>query len=125
MIAALSRLLMDQFDIQFVPGNGHIRCLTHVLNLVVQKLLSALDEADDPDVNDYFDKDLPIHYDVDKDEAQIELEEERLNDGEVDAEAMEEGEEEDKVFMEVISDQEKKLSPVKKVCYTISYIVTH
>ena len=116
---------MDQFDIQFVPGNGHIRCLTHVLNLVVQKLLSALDEADDPDVNDYFDKDLPIRYDVDKDEAQIELEEERLNDGEVDAEAMEEGEEEDKVFMEVISDQEKKLSPVKKVCYTISYIVTH
>ncbi|KAJ7189246.1 hypothetical protein C8R46DRAFT_877092, partial [Mycena filopes] len=53
-----------KFDIQFVPGNSQICCLAHVINLVVQKILAVLNEADDPAVIDYYlpNKDLPFHY---------------------------------------------------------------
>jgi len=46
--------------------------------LVVQKILSVLDEADDPDLHDYYEtmKDLPIHYNGDNDEALKEFESE-------------------------------------------------
>ncbi|KAF7375808.1 Dimer-Tnp-hAT domain-containing protein [Mycena sanguinolenta] len=49
LLQALSRLLMRKFDIQFVPANSQIRCLAHVVNLVVQKFLAALDDAEDPE----------------------------------------------------------------------------
>jgi hypothetical protein len=77
----LSNLLVQKYDIQFVPGNAHIRCLAHVINLVVQKILAALDEADNPDLNDYFEqymKNLPVYYDADNDEALKEFENEDL-----------------------------------------------
>lgn len=48
---------------------------------MVQKILSVLKEAEDPDVNDYFEnfmKDLPVHYDPDTDEALKEFEDEDL-----------------------------------------------
>ena len=64
-----------------VPGNAHIRCLAHVVNLVVQKILAALDEANDLDLIDYFQqymKSLPVHYNADNDEALKELENEDL-----------------------------------------------
>ncbi|KAJ7178861.1 hypothetical protein C8R43DRAFT_871631 [Mycena crocata] len=65
MIRALSRILGENFDIHWAPENSQIRCLAHVVNLVVQKLLAALEEAIDPDVEDYYlpNKDLPFHYD--------------------------------------------------------------
>jgi len=77
LICILSSLLVQKFSIQFVSGNAHIRCLAHVVNLVVQKILSALGEADDPEIKDYFEefmKDVPIHYDADNDEALKEFE---------------------------------------------------
>jgi hypothetical protein len=59
----------------------HIRCIAHVVNLVVQALLHELDEADNPDEEDYFasTKDTPLHYDVEKDEDQIDLEKEEFD----------------------------------------------
>ncbi|KAF5378354.1 hypothetical protein D9615_002986 [Tricholomella constricta] len=68
LLATLSRLLIEKFDIQFVPENSQIRCLAHVVNLVVQKILSVLEEADDPDVIDYYDKALPFHYEPEDDD---------------------------------------------------------
>ncbi|KDR65759.1 hypothetical protein GALMADRAFT_1362644 [Galerina marginata CBS 339.88] len=81
LIHTLSHLLVQKYDIQFVPGNAHIHCLAHMVNLVIQKILSVLDEADNPDDNDYFEqfmKNLPIHYDPDKDEALKEFEDKDL-----------------------------------------------
>ncbi|KAF7341071.1 hypothetical protein MSAN_02093200 [Mycena sanguinolenta] len=78
LLQALSRLLMRKFDIQFVPANSQIRCLAHVVNLVVQKFLAALDDAEDPEnVDDYIpNKDLPFHYDADSDPEVIAMEQE-------------------------------------------------
>jgi hypothetical protein len=69
---------MKKFDIQFIPENSQIRCLAHVVNLVVQKLLAALDEAEDPEVEDTYipNKDLPFHYDLADDGDLNELERE-------------------------------------------------
>ncbi|KAJ7649685.1 hypothetical protein FB45DRAFT_1049884 [Roridomyces roridus] len=69
LIAVLPRILADKFNIQFAPENSQIRCLAHVVNLVVQKILSTLNEADDPDVIDYYlpNKELPFYYDPDDD----------------------------------------------------------
>lgn len=59
----------------------HIRCIAHVVNLVVQAILAGLDEADDPDSVDYFTlhKGSPIHYDIDADENQATLESEPMD----------------------------------------------
>ncbi|KAF7349507.1 Dimer-Tnp-hAT domain-containing protein [Mycena sanguinolenta] len=78
LLQALSRLLMRKFDIQFMPANSQIRCLAHVINLVVQKFLAALDDAEDPEnVDDYIpNKDLPFHYDADSDPEVIAMEQE-------------------------------------------------
>ncbi|KAF8181168.1 hypothetical protein K438DRAFT_1841322, partial [Mycena galopus ATCC 62051] len=69
LIRVLSRILMENFDIQFVPEKSQIRCLAHAVNLVDQKILATLNEADDPAVIDYYlpNKDLPFHYDPDAD----------------------------------------------------------
>ena len=57
--------------IHFTQENGQIRCIAHVVNLVVQKFLSELFEADDPMLHDYYEewnKHLPFHYDTESDE---------------------------------------------------------
>lgn len=66
----LEGLLMQRYGIHFSPENGQIRCLAHVVNLVVQKVLSSVLDADDPDINDYYlaNKFLPFHYDLGSDE---------------------------------------------------------
>lgn len=53
------------------------------MNLVVQKILSALDDAEDPDVTDDYlpNKDLPIHYDPEKDPEVRDLEREEFSSG--------------------------------------------
>lgn len=77
-------ILRTKFDVQFIPDNGYMHCLDHVTNLVVQTLLAALEEADDPDNVDYFPqtKATHRHYDVDDDQAvqdlQSEFDEETL-----------------------------------------------
>ncbi|KAJ7746207.1 hypothetical protein B0H14DRAFT_3514356 [Mycena olivaceomarginata] len=69
LLQALAWLLMSKFDIQFVPANSQVRCLAHVVNLVVQRLLAALDDAEDPDTADDYlpNKDRPFHYDPNDD----------------------------------------------------------
>ncbi|KAJ7789136.1 hypothetical protein B0H14DRAFT_3503384 [Mycena olivaceomarginata] len=54
LIRTLSRFLMEKFDIQFTPANSQIRCIAYVVDLVVQKLLSALDETTDHKDDDYY-----------------------------------------------------------------------
>ena len=57
----------------------HIRCIAHVINLVVQAFLFAIDEVeDDPENVDYYNKDLPIHYDIEEDEELTAMENEEL-----------------------------------------------
>ncbi len=78
----LARLLLKRYNIHFTPQNGQIRCLAHVVNLVVQKLLSELLGADDPALDDYYElwKHLPIHFDVEEeDRAEAEAEAARVN----------------------------------------------
>ncbi|KAJ2922967.1 hypothetical protein H1R20_g14147, partial [Candolleomyces eurysporus] len=83
-----ARYLLSLYNI---PENTdrHIRCLAHVINLVVQAMMASLDEADPcddfSDDNDYFllHKDAPIYYNVAEDEAQNELEGSRDADMEV------------------------------------------
>ncbi|KAJ7813036.1 hypothetical protein B0H14DRAFT_2605350 [Mycena olivaceomarginata] len=82
LICSLSRILIEKFDIQFVPENSQIRCFAHVVNLVVQKILATLNEADDPQMVDYYlpNKDLPFHYDPDNDPDLRDLENETFED---------------------------------------------
>ncbi|THU91229.1 hypothetical protein K435DRAFT_572732, partial [Dendrothele bispora CBS 962.96] len=46
MAHALGLLLSKRYSIHFHPENNRIRCLAHVVNLVVQAILKALDEVD-------------------------------------------------------------------------------
>ncbi|KAJ3979690.1 hypothetical protein F5890DRAFT_1478333 [Lentinula detonsa] len=73
----LGKLLFDRYSIHFHPKNNQIQCLAHIVNLIVQAILKALDEADSSDDIDYFlHKDLPMHYDEDEDEELKEMESE-------------------------------------------------
>ncbi|TDL22028.1 hypothetical protein BD410DRAFT_695514, partial [Rickenella mellea] len=65
----LATVLLHRYDIHFTPDNGQIRCLPHVVNLVVQKILSDFRKATDPDVDDWYipNKHEPFHYDIEKD----------------------------------------------------------
>jgi hypothetical protein len=106
---AVGSFFMQKLSIHFTPQNGQINCVAHVLNLVVQSILAAFDEADDPDVIDYFNKELPIHYDSNDDEAQKALEDEEFSQN--DDNELEDDSEEDE-------DEEKiqdNLSGLKKV----------
>ncbi|KAJ6464225.1 hypothetical protein DFH09DRAFT_1489009, partial [Mycena vulgaris] len=73
---------MEKFDIQFVSENSQIRCLAHVVNLVVQKILAKLNEADEPEVVEYYlpNKDVPFHCDPDDDPDLRDLENETFED---------------------------------------------
>ena len=59
--------LMDLYGIPFHPNNSHIRCLAHVVNLIVQKMLSVVKNVDDPELQDYYEclnKQFLVHYDL-------------------------------------------------------------
>jgi len=77
---------MKQYGISFHSDIARIWCLAHVVNIVVQTILTELDEAEDPDNLNWFDinKHLPAHYDVDQDEDLQEMEAEVLEDDTVD-----------------------------------------
>src|ERR1700754_1680076 len=54
MARAVAVFLKQKYDISFRPENSRIRCMAHILNLVVQAFLSGLGDAEDPDQNDYY-----------------------------------------------------------------------
>ncbi|KAJ7109008.1 hypothetical protein C8R43DRAFT_905090, partial [Mycena crocata] len=123
LVRALSTLLRKNFDIQFHPENSQIRCLAHVVNLVVQKILAAIDEADDPGTKDDYipNKDLPIHYDPDDDDDLNQMEQETFPEPAtpeaVAAEATAENDEDAAGdLLSVLGPKFAKLSPLQKVC---------
>jgi hypothetical protein len=69
-------ILLKRYHLGFHEENGRICCLAHVVNLVVQRILSSLGDADDPEKEDYFlpNKHLPIHCDADQDANVQEME---------------------------------------------------
>jgi hypothetical protein len=74
---ALERLLDVRYNIKFDPAHHRGRCLAHVVNLIVQKLLKSLGEIDDdPEDLDYFllNRTADIHYSVDDDRDVMDME---------------------------------------------------
>lgn len=76
--------LLIKYNVEFDPKSGQIRCLPHVINLVVQQILSKLSSGDvaDLDVDDYYNeaKKHLVHYDPNNDPDVQELEDEYLDD---------------------------------------------
>ncbi|KAF7372111.1 Eukaryotic translation initiation factor 3 [Mycena venus] len=116
LVRTLSRLLMEKFDIQFAPDNSQIRCIAHVVNLVVQKLLAAFNEAADPDNDDYYipNKDEPFHYNVDDDPVQLALENEPIP---VDDDAVDEArvDDADAALLGELAEEFADLTPLNKL----------
>jgi hypothetical protein len=112
IIAAVAQIRLAGYGIPPSP-NLHIRCVCHVVNLVVQAILAVLGEADNPDAVDYYtlNKEQPLHLDIDPDPDQIELDSEEFQD-EVDDETTPEE--------NIMLEEEEKLkateSPLSKVC---------
>jgi len=81
IIATIAQICLARYGIPPSP-NLHIHCVCHVVNLVVQAILAALGEADDPDEVDYYtlNKEQPLHFDIDADPDQIELDSEEFQD---------------------------------------------
>jgi hypothetical protein len=71
-------LLLQKYGLQFHPQNARIRCMAHVVNLIVQAILVELNEADDPEQDDYYipNKHIPFHYNPDDDEEVQQMENE-------------------------------------------------
>ena len=76
----LGILLMEHYGMEFHSDNMWIRCLAHVVNIVVQTLLKQLNEAKDPEILDWFEgnRHLPVHYNRDEDEEVKAMEAEDL-----------------------------------------------
>jgi hypothetical protein len=121
-------LLLQKYKIDFHEENNHIRCMAHVVNLVVQAFLASLDEADNPDNYDWFipNKHLPVHYDPDDDdevqawENEPEIEADN-NEGNLEFEDPMALDDDDQEELEKLDkqdiDTELKLSPIKKVSH--------
>ena len=114
-------ILMDKYHLGFHEDNARVCCLAHVVNLVVQKILLTLGEAEDPDQDDYYvpNKHLPFHYDIDDDNDLREMEQkEDVEDDEDDeVEAWEIPDDID----EVAENTTSHVTAVKKVRYTMSF----
>jgi hypothetical protein len=88
--------------------------MCHVVNLVVQAILAALGEADNPDEVDYYtlNKEQPLHLDIDADPDQVKLDKEEFRDDTAEDEAAPEE--------NITLEEEEKLkatkSPLSKVC---------
>ncbi|KAF8347489.1 hypothetical protein F5887DRAFT_882038, partial [Amanita rubescens] len=69
LVATAGRILETRYGVAYSP-DMHIRCIAHVINLVVQAFLHQLDEAEHPDKEDHWavNGELPIHYDIQADE---------------------------------------------------------
>jgi hypothetical protein len=112
IISTVAHILLAKYGIPQSP-NLHIRCLCHVVNLVVQAILAALGAADNPDDIDYYtlNKEQPFHLDIDADPEQIELDQEEFQDEVEDEMTPEEN---------ITLEEEEKLkameSPLSKAC---------
>lgn len=124
LLRTLSNLLIQKFGIQFVVDNSQIRCLAHVVNLVVQKILAALEEADDPDVFDYYEvmKDIPIHYNINEDKELKVLENEEY---EPEDEADDPENSSEELFDKEEIEKDANSSPLKKVRHSTSFSHKH
>lgn len=123
IVETAARCLLARYNIPWTP-DMHIRCIAHVINLVVQAFLYGIDEADDPDIVDNFDsnKDTPIHYNINEDEDQIAMENEAMEDLASQADIQESVNlAEEAILMEEITGQ----SPIKRVSvlYMLDIIV--
>lgn len=124
-------MLLKKYGLHFHEGNARIRCMAHVVNLIVQSLLSSLNEAADPDEDDYYipNKHLPFHYDPEEDEEVIEMENEVDENGDADDEDdefvellhLDLGDEELEEELEEELNATLNLSEVKKVSSQASY----
>lgn len=82
IVGFAARALLAKYGIPANP-NLHVRCLCHVVNLVVQAILHELCEAEDPDEMDYFEvigKQNPVHLDPQEDAEQKEMDREEFDD---------------------------------------------
>lgn len=110
LIATVARILLAKYGIP-ASTNLHIRCTCHVVNLVVQDILAALGEADDPDNLDYYslNKEQSFHLDLNSDFDQLAMDSEEFED---DADELDEPE-------NISIEEEEKLqattSPLSKV----------
>lgn len=79
-VATISDLLLTRYGIP-KTSDMHIRCFAHVVNLVVQAFLYALDKAESPDQEDHYllGREYPIHYDVMEDDELRVMEQEEPN----------------------------------------------
>ena len=114
IVATIGRFLLTKYGIPESP-NQHIRCLCHVVNLVVQSILAVLGEADDPRNNDHFllNKAQPLHLDIDNDLDQVALDHEEFDDVDNDIEESVGVEDEEKLST--------MQSPLSKVCFHLLY----
>lgn len=71
-------MLLKKYGLHFHEGNACICCMLHVINLIIQSLLASLDEATDPDLEDYYipNKHLLFHYNPEEDKEVIKMENE-------------------------------------------------
>jgi hypothetical protein len=81
IVETTAQCLLQHYSIPFMPDT-HIRCIAHVINLIMQAFLAGMDKADDPNILDYYTlhKDAPVHYDVDENKDQQALEAEEIED---------------------------------------------
>ena len=115
----LGILLMERYGLPFHEDNARIRCLAHVVNIVVQTILKQLDEAEDPDILDWFDanKHLPIHYDADEDEDVREMEAEAIDEARKD-----DMNDADEILKDELPKDAATLSIVKKVSTILAIV---
>ena len=114
LVATVARCLLMRYGIP-PSDNFHIRCLAHVVNLIVQAILSALGEADNPDACDYYELNKKntdaVHLDADADPDQVELDTETFEKGGEGTEAVEE------LTPEELEKIAAMKSPLKKVSF--------
>ncbi|KAI9457663.1 hypothetical protein F5148DRAFT_1287610 [Russula earlei] len=81
IISTVACILLAKYGIPQSP-NLHIHCICHIVNLVVQAILAALREADNPGEVDHYtlNKEQPLHLDINTDPDQIELDSEEFQD---------------------------------------------
>ena len=46
-------MLLQKYGLKFHVQNAQIWCMAHVVNLIIQALLAALNKADDPEKDNY------------------------------------------------------------------------
>lgn len=134
MMRNINCLLSKRYSLDLKDNDCQVRCLAHVVSLIVQSGLSALKEADNPDIYDYYEKihrKDPIHYD-DEAENPEEEEEEGVGDGEEAAAQTEDTEEAAEREIEEMAEllrtsrvedsrdeastSHRKFTPLQKVC---------